>query len=120
MAPNSPICDVMMVHTCEVAHSLNFKTAPAHRYNPNLNSKPGLIIEMPKKRKKDPQTGTHFRSERIVKESDKWYFTTREGTIQGPYPTRENCESELEEYVKIKIADDNGELTLEPRVPLLT
>lgn len=75
---------------------------------------------MPEKRKKDGQTKTYFRSERMVKENSEWYFTTREGDIHGPYPTREIAQGELDEYVKIMIDDGEGRLTVAPRMYHIT
>ena len=42
---------------------------------------------------------TWFRSDRFFAENDKWFFTTREGTVEGPYDSRKDAEQELEIYL---------------------
>ena len=54
------------------------------------------------------------RSDRLREESGKWYFRTREGTVEGPYADRGNAESELDTYIKLKISD-NSDSRVPPR-----
>ena len=75
---------------------------------------------MQDRRSNDSSTGSFFRSERMVKEGNQWYFTTREGTIQGPFPSRHIAEKELREYIEIMIASAAGKLTLAPKSPLIS
>lgn len=41
-----------------------------------------------------------FRSDRFFCEEGKWYFTTRENVIKGPYESREDAENELMLYLR--------------------
>ena len=43
----------------------------------------------------DREKKTFFRSDRFFSEGDKWFFTTREGAIKGPYDSRADAEQEL-------------------------
>ncbi len=40
----------------------------------------------------DPEDRVHFRSDRITCENGLFFFTTREGTLEGPYGTRNQAE----------------------------
>ena len=51
-------------------------------------------------RDKDQETKTFFRSDRFFCEGGKWYFTTRENTIEGPYDSRADAEQELMLYLR--------------------
>jgi hypothetical protein len=53
------------------------------------------------KRKTDFKPQTRFRSARFFKEGDNWYFSTREGTMEGPFWELAEAENRLKEYVKI-------------------
>ena len=48
----------------------------------------------------DEQEKTFFRSDRFFSEGDKWFFTTREGAIKGPFDTRSDAEQELMLYLR--------------------
>jgi len=72
---------------------------------------------MARKRKNDPPGArTRYRTERLTEEAGQWYFTTREGSIEGPFGDRFKTIEGLERYLKIKeldlLAEDN-ELALE-------
>lgn len=43
---------------------------------------------------------TRFRSDRFFCEDGKWFFTTREQTIQGPFDSRADAEQELMLYLR--------------------
>lgn len=43
---------------------------------------------------------TWFRSDRFFCEEGKWFFTTRENTIKGPYDSRDEAEQELMMYLR--------------------
>jgi hypothetical protein len=45
-------------------------------------------------------TKTYFRSDRFFVEGGKWYFTTRENSIEGPFDSKEDAEQELMLYVR--------------------
>lgn len=52
-------------------------------------------------RKEDSQDKkSWFRSERFFNEGNRWFFTTREGTIEGPYESRAEAEQELMMYLR--------------------
>lgn len=42
---------------------------------------------------------TRFRSDRFFCEDGQWFFTTREGGVQGPFESRPEAEQELEMYI---------------------
>lgn len=48
----------------------------------------------------DDQKKTWFRSQRFFNEGTKWYFTTRENTVEGPYDSRDEAEQELMMYLR--------------------
>ena len=68
-----------------------------------------------RRRSEDTGTKTFFRSERMIKEGNQWYFTTREGDIHGPFDTRDQASKMLQEYIDIMVASAAGKLTLAPR-----
>ncbi|GGM24942.1 DUF6316 family protein [Pseudomonas asuensis] len=51
------------------------------------------------KRTEDSTSATHFRSERISWVNGNYFFTTREGTLEGPFFTREEAEHQIARYV---------------------
>jgi hypothetical protein len=59
------------------------------------------IGQMTHKRKTDVLPQTRFRSGRFFKNEGKWFFNTREGTMEGPYEELAGAESRLKEYIKI-------------------
>ena len=75
---------------------------------------------MTDKRSDDAESKTFFRSERITQHAGQWFFTTREGTIQGPFESKAEARKELNEYIKIMIATGEGKLTLAPKDPLFS
>ena len=53
-------------------------------------------------RRKDDLVNKHwFRSERFIEEGGKWFFCTREGTIEGPFADKLTAVSQLEIYIKV-------------------
>jgi hypothetical protein len=46
------------------------------------------------------QDKTWFRSDRFFCEDGNWFFTTREGTVQGPFDSRADAEQELMLYLR--------------------
>jgi len=68
-------------------------------------------------RKNDCKPQTRFRSVRFFQEGDKWYFNTREGTLEGPFGELADAEIRLKEYVKIMnsgFMPSDSELKLKP------
>lgn len=54
------------------------------------------------KRADDGEGGrSWFRTERLVQEGDKWFFLTREGTVEGPFDTELDATERLEMYAKV-------------------
>lgn len=43
---------------------------------------------------------TRFRSDRFFCEGGQWFFSTREGTMRGPYVSRDEAERELSMYLR--------------------
>jgi hypothetical protein len=71
-------------------------------------------------RDQDMENRTFFRSDRMVLQNGKWYFTTREGVLQGPFADKAEAQRELSEYIDIMKARCAGELCLAPRQPLVS
>ena len=69
---------------------------------------------MASKRKTDSTPPTVYRSDRVVSENGKWYFFTREGTIEGPFKDKLMCLNQLEMYIKVMksgmLSEENDEL----------
>ncbi|MFF7708775.1 DUF6316 family protein [Pseudomonas sp. NPDC007930] len=51
------------------------------------------------KRAQDPAEATRFRADRISLVNGQFFFTTREHTLEGPFPSREDAERESRDYV---------------------
>ncbi|MDF1629365.1 MAG: DUF6316 family protein [Alcanivoracaceae bacterium] len=43
---------------------------------------------------------TFFNSDRFFNEGGKWFFTTREGQLRGPFDSRKDAEQELMLYLR--------------------
>lgn len=57
---------------------------------------------MASKRVDDDEGGrSWFRTDRLVQEGDKWFFLTREGTVEGPFDTRMQAGERLEVYAQV-------------------
>jgi hypothetical protein len=54
------------------------------------------------KRESDPKELTVFRSDRYFVVDGKWYFTTREGTNEGPFKRADDAKRELTRYLMDK------------------
>ena len=54
-------------------------------------------------RTKDPAAATHYRSERVSAVNGQYFFSTREGTLVGPFFTRVDAEREIAIYVRRQI-----------------
>jgi hypothetical protein len=53
------------------------------------------------KRASDTRKGTYFRCNRMIRENGKWFFLTREGTVEGPYINEQDAHSHLAAYIKL-------------------
>jgi hypothetical protein len=56
---------------------------------------------MSDKRRGEKKPFTRFRSDRFIHEGGKWYFETREKTVEGPFGSRAEAEARLEDHIKI-------------------
>ena len=56
---------------------------------------------MASKRKDDPRPRPVYRSERMVKEGGKWFFYTREGTMEGPFESEVQALIQLDQYIRV-------------------
>ncbi|MDP2229210.1 MAG: DUF6316 family protein [Moraxellaceae bacterium] len=52
------------------------------------------------RRNGDKRDHTHFRSDRITCENGFFYFVTREGTLEGPYRSRQQAEVAAAVYIR--------------------
>ncbi|MBF7729516.1 DUF6316 family protein [Pseudomonas sp. N040] len=48
----------------------------------------------------DPAPATHYRSKRISTVNGQYFFSTREGTFEGPYFTHNDAEREIALYIR--------------------
>lgn len=58
-----------------------------------------------------------FRSSRMLHEAGKWYYATREGTVEGPFDSELEASGSLYDYIKVVtsgLLQDAGELALQP------
>ena len=70
------------------------------------------------KRKDDLETQARYRTERTIKHNGKWFFCTREGTIQGPFLDQFEANYQLKIYIDSRASELAGELSLEPLEPV--
>ena len=73
---------------------------------------------MEAKRKNDLEKQARFRTERIIQHDGKWFFCTREGTIQGPFVDHLEANYQLKRYIEVMASGLAGELSLEPFEPI--
>lgn len=50
-------------------------------------------------RNNDSAPSTHYRSDRISAVNGQYFFSTREGTLEGPFFTRFDAEREVMQYI---------------------
>ncbi|MCY1291447.1 hypothetical protein D3C76_835360 [compost metagenome] len=51
------------------------------------------------KRASDTEPRHYYRSDRICSVNGQYFFTTREGTLEGPFYTRFDAEREVQQYI---------------------
>jgi hypothetical protein len=57
---------------------------------------------MAARRKDDePLSRTRFRTDRVVHDNGKWYFLTREGSVEGPFECERDANEHLETYIRV-------------------
>jgi hypothetical protein len=55
----------------------------------------------------DPALATHYRSKRVSTVNGQFFFSTREGTFEGPYFTQDDAEREIAYYIRrMRQSDD--------------
>lgn len=54
-------------------------------------------------RSSDAEDKTRFRSDRITCENGRFFFNTREGTLEGPYLSREQAEVAAALYIRYSL-----------------
>jgi hypothetical protein len=57
----------------------------------------------------------HFRCDRFLKINSQWHFTTREQTVEGPFPTRHAALAGLKRYLdmaKCRVFNSNERGTI--------
>ena len=71
---------------------------------------------MARKRSTDPKGAkTRYRTDRLQEDGGKWYFSTREGTLEGPFSSRNRAEEALHAYlaiVKLGLVEAESELSM--------
>ncbi len=50
-------------------------------------------------RKVDETPANHYRSERISMVNGRYFFSTREGTLEGPFFSKQDAEREVTRYL---------------------
>jgi hypothetical protein len=50
-------------------------------------------------RRVDSAAGTHYRCDRVSAVNGQYFFSTREGSLVGPYFTRVDAEREIDDYI---------------------
>lgn len=56
------------------------------------------------KRRSDPAYAIRYRAERIGTINGEYFFATREGTLEGPFPSRDAAEQGAAGYVALRCA----------------
>jgi hypothetical protein len=72
------------------------------------------------KRRSDREHRPRFRTSRFFKNDGKWFFSTREGTVEGPFWEMGEAETKLADYIKIMnsgFMPKNSTLELTPLEP---
>ncbi len=71
---------------------------------------------MTTRRRSDPSTsGSHYRSDRLQQEGGRWYFYTREGTLEGPFEDKVEALEALDRYIAItnlKLIEPDSKLSI--------
>ncbi len=73
---------------------------------------------MEDKRKDDLELQARFRTERMIEHNGEWFFCTREGTIQGPFPDQWSANVQLKSYIDAMTLAEAGKLSLKPLEPI--
>ena len=66
------------------------------------------------------EVGTLYRSDRMFSHDGKWFFQTREGTFEGPYPSAIDADRALDGYIRAvtsELLPSGDGFSLEPKEP---
>jgi len=77
----------------------------------------GVTSLMIDRRINDSDAYTKFRPSRFSKDGGKWYFATREGTMEGPFELKSDAEARLTTYIKVMASGfvpRNSTLSIQP------
>jgi len=58
---------------------------------------------------------TYFRSDRLQQDGGKWYFYTREGSMEGPFEDKVEALEALDKYItimKLELIEPDSNLSL--------
>jgi hypothetical protein len=72
---------------------------------------------MDDQRATDMEAYSKFRPSRFIKDGGKWYFSTREGTMEGPFELKTDAEDRLDSYIKVMTSGfmpRNSKLSIQP------
>ena len=72
---------------------------------------------MDDRRSDDREAYSKFRPSRFVKDGGKWYFSTREGSMEGPFELKTDAENRLLSYIKVMASGfmpRDSKLSIEP------
>lgn len=61
------------------------------------------------KREQDPDARVQFRSDRVSLVNGLYFFSTRENTLEGPFPSRDEAVRETEAYIKRMQGRNSGQ-----------
>lgn len=96
---------------CELVRTLAHKDLPSGRKRSSISLEgqgrslwtitvSAVIEDMSAKRKNDHQQRTWFRADRFFQHEGRWYFHTREGSMEGPFADRFAARERMEAYIK--------------------
>ena len=71
---------------------------------------------MTRRKTDNPQSGSKFRTDRMFESGGRWYFYTREGSMEGPFETMLDAKERLDVYLEIlglELLSDPSELQLQ-------
>ena len=71
---------------------------------------------MTRRKTDSPQGGSKFRTQRMFESGGRWYFYTREGSMEGPFETMLDAKERLDVYLEIlglELLSDPSELQLQ-------
>ena len=71
---------------------------------------------MTRRKTDSPQSGSTLRTERMFESGGRWYFYTREGSMEGPFETMLDAKDRLNVYLEIlglELLTDPSELQLQ-------